>query len=293
MNRFILPCLVCVVLAPRPVDAQAAKPPALNKETAQRAIEIVEQKVDEATKEKALEAADVLLEKAAAARKARPVPPAAGPTPEKKKKPSQPERVRVMRDGMMDYRKSQGVVIFQDNVSLVREIPARNEQNLIIWCGELEIRMNTGEQKSAAVASSATVGGFDMKDVKKAIARATPGGMVVIWRKTEKGEQLAVCREATYDGATGDIQLKGKPEVLEDMKNYAFSRNENDFLNLLKNGNINGSVSFQGTSGEEAHQLRRRLFSHVPGQTAVEEEPKKAPAPKAGATENAATTTSQ
>ena len=186
------------------------------------------------------------------------------------------------------------MIIFRTNVLVDRE-------DLKIWCDELQVTLNQKPQKKVAETPPTKEAPedsdvFSAQNVKQAVAKSPSTGAVVIWRKTPKGEIVAMGREAIYDGASGNITLKGAPEVLQDMKVHLRSEGEAQQIVLMKNGNVKGSTTSAAVPEAEAREIRKRIFARAPMRRAsgspaasgasptppVDRSPSPTPAPRAG-----------
>lgn len=213
--------------------------------------------------------------------------PAATATAAPKKQPASSDgfftKIVGEDDNFIQYK--EGIAIFRKNVEVDRP-------DLKIWCQELAMTMNRPEAgktgKPAPAAKDDSGDAFSADNLKKAVAKGTAGSVVVIWRKTDKGEILANCREAIYDGATGNIVLKGKPEVLQNLQQFAFGKTDDATLTLYKNGNIGGKFGVEHFQEPKGLEVRRRLLSSVPPKKkeAVESIDVPVPPPAAETNEN-------
>lgn len=182
------------------------------------------------------------------------------------------------------FRHKEGIFIFRKNVEVDRP-------DLKIWCQELEVTVNRPEDNSKAsqpAPKDDSGDGFSASNIKKAVAKSSAGSVVVIWRKTDKGEMVANCREAVYDGATGNIVLKGKPEVLQALQQFAFGKTDDATLTLHKNGDVSGKFGIEHFQEPKGREMRRRLLSSVPPKKkeAVEAIDVPVPPPATETTEN-------
>ena len=180
------------------------------------------------------------------------------------------------------YSSIDGVAIFEKLVRVIRP-------TMRIWCDVLDVALNMDEispKKPAPPASGANPAtpepepaaepgagakdkekeGLDAESIRQAIAKSKEN-LVVIWRRTPEGEIIALCREAHYDGKTGNLILKNRPEVMKDSKLHLTGNDENAVITLYNDGRqrIEGRVQSRFmTSPSEARELRRRLLDHIP-----------------------------
>jgi|GEM_PF-2226095 len=160
------------------------------------------------------------------------------------------------------------VITFRKNVVVDRP-------DLKIWCDQLEILLNRKPAKAVPDSPKAKKSddgdAFGSETIKTATATAPAGGFVVVWRKTETGDVVAVGRRAVYAAADGTFTITGLPEVLRDMTLHFHSPGETDKLVLYKNGNARGSKKQDfNLSTVRAKEIRQRMFSHVPGRRPAE-----------------------
>lgn len=185
------------------------------------------------------------------------------------------------------FQNKEGIIIFRKNVEV-------NKSDLKIWCQELHLTLNRTDSKkpAPAAASRQEADSGDMLgagNLKTAVAKAAPGGVVVIWRKTLDGEMVANCREAVYDGATGTITLKGKPEVLKDVQTFVFGKSDSDTMLMTKTGYGKGAKGFQYFNTiQQGQEVRRRLLSSIPPKKkeAIESIDVPVPPPATGTNDN-------
>jgi len=162
-------------------------------------------------------------------------------------------------------------ITFRNNVLVDRP-------DLKIWCHQLEILLNRKPAKAvpSSPASREAEDGdaLGAETIKTATATSTEGGFVVVWRKTESGDVVAIGRQAVYTAADGMFTITGMPEVLRDMNLHLYSPGEADKLTLFKNGNARGSKKSNfNLSAVRAKEIRQRMFSHVPGRRPAEAVP--------------------
>lgn len=161
------------------------------------------------------------------------------------------------------YDSQSGVAIFEKNVRVIRA-------DLRIWCDQLDVQLRVEEEgpadrpAAASAPASANATGMDTDNLKQAVAKSRDN-LVVIWRRTADGEILATCREAIYDGATGNLILKRSPEVFKDRKIFIRGADDTAEITVLRDGRYTGRVSLATVrSATEARALRQRLLSHIP-----------------------------
>jgi lipopolysaccharide export system protein LptA len=178
---------------------------------------------------------------------------------------------------------ARNLIIFRKNVVVDRP-------DLKIWCDRLEIALNRSQAKGAPAPAKPKPeedsDALGAESIKTATAVAAEGGLVVIWRKTETGDVVAVGRRAVYTAADGTFTINGLPEVLRDMTLHFYSPGEADKLVLYKNGSARGSKKQDlNLSAVRAKEIRQRMFSHVPGRRPAEASAagEESPAPAAGA----------
>ncbi|MGI8603281.1 MAG: LptA/OstA family protein [Verrucomicrobiales bacterium] len=196
-------------------------------------------------------------------------PPAASPNNAASAKAGpRPGNMVITADEKGIYSRD-GVAIFTVNVAV-------NRSDLKIWCDRLEVALD--QPKDAAESNAPpdpdkppepkTEGPAPLKqeNVKTAIA-TSKDGLVLIWRKTDSDEILATCREALYDGKTGNITLKNRPEVLKGLTTHILGRDETSEMILFKSGDMTmprrPETSFN-LSPPEGREIRRRLLGHMP-----------------------------
>jgi lipopolysaccharide export system protein LptA len=175
-------------------------------------------------------------------------------------------QITSLEDAELDNARN--IIVFRKNVVVDRP-------DLKIWCDQLEIALNKGGTKSTAAAGAAKPeaepDALGAESIKSATATAGDGGLVVIWRKTETGDVVAVGRRAVYTATDGAFTITGLPEVLRDMSLHFHSPGEADKLVLFKNGSARGSKKQDlNLSIVRAKEIRQRMFSHVPGRRPAE-----------------------
>jgi lipopolysaccharide export system protein LptA len=159
-----------------------------------------------------------------------------------------------------------------DNVAIFEKNVIVNRPDLRIWCDVLEVSLippaeeaegttppDPGKSDSPKPESSSTM---NEDSLKQAIAKSK-GGVVVIRRRTEKGEVVATCQEAVYDGPTGNIVLKQRPELIQDLKLHVIGT---DVITLFRDGNIRASKrpEMQLIQPSAGRDIRRKLLSNIP-----------------------------
>jgi len=220
--------------------------------------------------------------------------PRPGPQPAEEKKKGEgkaaPTKTVITGDDPSEYRNKENLGIFRKNVVLDRP-------DLKIWCDQLDATMN---QPAAAKPQSKTVAavrkngqanddGVSPNDLKLAIARGKENP-VVIWRKTDQGEVISTCREAHYEGANGTITLKGKPEVLRQLRVNLIGKDDRSEIVLLKSGDCTGRFDTNLFADEqEARAVRTRLLKQIPKRhrEGVPNAPPALESPDSGAEQNA------
>jgi lipopolysaccharide export system protein LptA len=259
-----------------------ARPPASKDDAA--ALEAAIRAVDRATDKNQTEKKTDGPGKAVPAVPAQPVPGPARPgatkpesSPAKPVKPKTPPVTQTLITGLEDAEldNARNIIVFRKNVVVDRP-------DLKIWCDQLEIALNQKSDNPGAAAPPAAPQAagepdvFGAESIKSATATSSNGGLVVIWRKTETGDVVAVGRKAVYTSADGAFTITGLPEVLRDMSFHFHSPGESDRLVLFKNGSARGSKKQDlNLSQVRAREIRQRMFSHVPGRR-----PPEASAPK-------------
>lgn len=193
-------------------------------------------------------------------------PSAAKPAKGKSDAPATQTQITGLEDAELDNARN--IIIFRKNVVVDRP-------DLKIWCDQLEIALNRGQTKPttrpAPEKKDEEADAFSAETIKSATATASGGGLVVIWRKTETGDVVAVGRKAVYTAADGAFTITGLPEVLRDMSLHFHSPGEADKLIMFKNGSARGSKKQDlNLSTVRAKEIRQRLFSHVPGRRPAE-----------------------
>lgn len=188
-------------------------------------------------------------------------------------KPAKPKNVAAtltqitgLEDAELDNVRS--VIVFRRNVVVDRP-------DLKIWCDRLEIALNRDGRTKPADAGSGQSDqqpdAFGAESIKSATATAAAGGLVVIWRKTETGDVVAVGKKAVYTAADGTFTITGLPEVLRDMSVHFYSTGESDRLVMFKNGSARGGKKQDINLSEvRAREIRQRMFSNVPGRRPAE-----------------------
>jgi lipopolysaccharide export system protein LptA len=204
---------------------------------------------------------------------ATPKPKPADPSDAKPVKPKTPAVIQTQITGLEDAEldNARNLIIFRKNVVVDRP-------DLKIWCDTLEIALNRRDQakpaKPAPAKSDEEPDAFGAESIKSATATAPSGGLVVIWRKTESGDVVAVGKKAVYTAADGTFTITGLPEVLRDMSLHFYSPGEADKLVMFKNGSARGSKKQDlNLSAVRAKEIRQRMFSHVPGRRPAEASP--------------------
>jgi lipopolysaccharide export system protein LptA len=189
-------------------------------------------------------------------------------------KPAKPKAAAVtqtqitgLEDAELDNARN--LIIFRKNVVVDRP-------DLKIWCDQLEIALNREPAKPAPGGSpkpktDQEPDAFGAESIKSATATAADGGLVVVWRKTDTGDVVAVGRRAVYTAADGAFTITGMPEVLQNMSFHFHSPGEGDRLIMFKNGSARGSKKTDlNLSAPRAREIRQRMFSHVPGRRPAE-----------------------
>lgn len=202
----------------------------------------------------------------------KPKPPDSPKTPKPKSPPATQTQITGLEDAELDNARN--IITFRKNVVVDRP-------DLKIWCDRLEIALNRGPAKPAkdkpakpAKPEEGEKDAFGAESIKTATATAANGGRVVIWRKTESGDVVAVGRQAVYMAADGTFTITGLPEVLRDMRMHFHSPGDADKLVMFKNGNARGGKKQDVNLSEvRAKEIRQRLFSHVPGKRPAEAAP--------------------
>jgi len=189
-------------------------------------------------------------------------------------KPAKPKAAAVtqtqitgLEDAELDNARN--LIIFRKNVVVDRP-------DLKIWCDQLEIALNREPAKPAPGGApkpktDQEPDAFGAESIKSATATAAEGGLVVVWRKTDTGDVVAVGRRAVYTAADGAFTITGVPEVLQNMSFHFHSPGEADRLIMFKNGSARGSKKTDlNLSAPRAREIRQRMFSHVPGRRPAE-----------------------
>ena len=275
--------------------AAAQKPGAKPDDAAalEEAIRAVDRAAEKNTPPKKAEAtAGAETPSASPAKPAKPAPGAAAapgtaatPKPQpadtggaKPAKPKTPATTQTQITGLEDAEldNTRNVITFRKNVVVDRP-------DLKIWCDSLEIALNRGGQAKPGKPGAGKPGtaktdeepdAFGAESIKSATATAPAGGLVVIWRKTESGDVVAVGKKAVYTAADGTFTITGLPEVLRDMTLHFYSPGESDKLVMFKNGSARGSKKQDlNLSTVRAKEIRQRMFSHVPGRRPAEAAP--------------------
>lgn len=203
--------------------------------------------------------------------KPKPAEPGGG-KPAKPSKPKPPAATQTQITSLEggELVNSQSVVVFRKNVVVDRA-------DLKIWCDQLEIALNKNPSKASPPDKSGNEESGDAlsaQTIKTATATAPEGGLVVVWRKTETGDVVAVGKKAVYTAADGGITLTGLPEVLSNMSNHLSGPGEGDKMVLSKSGDARGWKRTQlDLSPIRAKEIRQRMFSHVPGRRPTEASP--------------------
>jgi lipopolysaccharide export system protein LptA len=284
-----LPLLLLLLFPAAPASAQkpADRPPtrpddAAALEEAIRAVDRAAEKKSPAKKEEPGEG----VAKSKPANGAQPAKPAAPTTGEVAPgakpdgaaaggaKPAKPKAVAVtqtqitgLEDAELDNARN--LIIFRKNVVVDRP-------DLKIWCDQLEIALNREPAKpgpggNAKPKTDQEPDAFGAESIKSATATAADGGLVVVWRKTDTGDVVAVGRRAVYTAADGAFTITGVPEVLQNMSFHFHSPGEADRLIMFKNGSARGSKKTDlNLSAPRAREIRQRMFSHVPGRRPAE-----------------------
>jgi hypothetical protein len=172
-----------------------------------------------------------------------------------------PQDTVIMGDeGFFDRTK--GIFIFVRDVFV-------DKPDVHIWCDELEVLLNLDgiEKKEAtpppAAGKKKKAEKLNTDNVKQANARGKQN-LSVLWRQTEKGEIVAVAREFYYDGKTGNILLKGKPQVLQNLTMHIIGNGDNAQLTLYKNGNFGGPFTMHQMQAKDGKKVRKNLLAMVP-----------------------------
>jgi lipopolysaccharide export system protein LptA len=160
------------------------------------------------------------------------------------------------------FDRTKGIFIFVKEVFV-------DKPDVHIWCDELEVLLNLGEmdkkETATATADKKKKGQkLNADNVKQANARAKQN-LSVLWRQTAKGEIVAVAREFYYDGKTGNILLKGKAQVLQNLTMHITGNGDNAQLTLYKNGNFGGPFTMHQMQEKDGREIRKNLLNMVPG----------------------------
>jgi len=253
---------------------------------------------DAAALEEAIRAVDRAAEKASTAKPGQPTPPGKRPAAE----PQAPDRSAPNRPSAKPDSAAPGSAksppATQTHINSADGFSMDNPGNTLsffknvvvdrpdlkIWCDRLDFALNRVATKGAGTPpavgnDAAEADPFSAERIKTATAIAGDGGMVVIWRKTEAGDLVAIGRKAVYTASNGTFTITGLPEVLRDMTYHIQSPNEGDTLVLHRNGSARGKGNQElNLNPVRAKDIRQRLFSHVPGPRPPEATPPGTPA---------------
>ncbi|RBP44571.1 OstA-like protein [Roseimicrobium gellanilyticum] len=181
-----------------------------------------------------------------------PKPQPLKPTP-LEEKPKTPPQETVINSQSSFFDSREGFGVFVENVVV-------NHPQFHLTCDELQVYMNKEEEKGADGKSAATTppppkaptaselaasgaankpaSASDAKpdgnsSLKRAIAK---GRKVLINKMSDKGElQTGIGREADYDGKTGDIILRGWPQIQEG-RNLTVAKSPSTYFLIKANG---------------------------------------------------------
>jgi hypothetical protein len=183
-------------------------------------------------------------------------------------KPKTPPQETVITAGSVFFDSREGFGVYVDSVVV-------NDPRFHMTCDELQVYMNKDEEKKgpdgkptaaptpppakqptasellANGAADKPASASDKKDdgnssLKRAIAK---GRKVVINKMSDKGElQTGIGREADYDGKTGDMILRGWPQIQEG-RNLTVAKEPSTYFLIKANG------QFQAFGGRSETRL--------------------------------------
>ena len=201
--------------------------------------------------------------------------PSANPNP-KGAQPAQSQDTVITCQGDAFYSNKDSLAIFNDTVVVRRP-------DLRMWGDKFEVLMKKEAMPNAAdddekpkTAKPADPAADKKKEealgsdsIEKAIMR---GRRVVIIRRTGEEDIVANCREAIYDGKSGDMVLKGDAEVLRNMQFHITVPGDSTLVLDKKTGNARYTA---GTSEliqdrAKAREIRNRMTSRTGDATSAD-----------------------
>ncbi len=191
------------------------------------------------------------------------------PANAKSAQPAQSQDTVITCQGDAFYSNKDNLAIFNDSVFVRRP-------DLRMWGDKFEVLMKKGAlpdgsddddgPKPARPAEPAAEkkkdDGLGSDNVEKALMR---GRRVVIIRRTAEDDIVANCREAIYDGKTGDMVLRGDAEVLRNMQVHITVPGDSTLVLDKKTGNARYTA---GTSEliqdrAKAKEIRARMTART------------------------------
>ncbi len=252
MKRTSLLRSLCLLALAMGVTAQTTKPPAKPPTKPKTEAEILQDAIDavDAAKKKP----EAKPTPAAPAKPDKPAPTA--PKSPGAKPASDDGTMAITSEDDMEFDNKKGVITYKKNVFLDRP-------DVKIWCDELEVqRMPEAPPKATNPADPVKVAppSDEAPKIKTAVARASERGLVVIWQKTDEGEVVAHAKLATYNGATGDIVLNDRIEVLQGKNVHIVGQGETAKFTLKKDRTGGGDVNTSFVSESNAKAIRARML---------------------------------
>ena len=149
-------------------------------------------------------------------------------------------QVKISSSGAAEFDSTSGVAIFTEDVII-------EHPGFYMESDELEVHMEKGEEKPAEAAADAPAApveaepaGAEAKEdtgggIKVAIAR---GRRVMLKKLSEDGKlQIGYCRKAIFDGATGNLEMHGNPQIQKGNQ-ILMAKNPDTVIIIEKDGKL-------------------------------------------------------